>query len=92
MRSLTPFLMKKRVYISQSEVSKSIVVVSIVLTSLQVDVHVGGELVESLAEAGPDTPEHEAPPTSAEDVPDAGKRGHATLIFHILHLRVDYEF
>ncbi|XP_018518835.2 uncharacterized protein LOC108874780 [Lates calcarifer] len=39
-------------------------------SQLKVDVHVGGELVESLSEAGPDTPEQEAPPTSAEDEPD----------------------
>ncbi|XP_076580937.1 uncharacterized protein LOC143316959 [Chaetodon auriga] len=38
---------------------------------LKVDVHVGGELVESFTEEGPNTPEQEAPPTSAEDVPDA---------------------
>lgn len=41
---------------------------------LQVDVHVGGEQVESLAEAEPDTPEHDAPPTPSDDVPDAGKQ------------------
>ncbi|XP_026178253.1 uncharacterized protein LOC113139333 [Mastacembelus armatus] len=40
-------------------------------SQLQVDIHVGGELVESLAEVGPDTPEHVAPPTTAEEVPDA---------------------
>ncbi|GLD71927.1 uncharacterized protein AKAME5_002325100 [Lates japonicus] len=39
-------------------------------SQLKVDVHVNGELVESLSEAGPDTPEQEAPPTSAEDEPD----------------------
>ncbi|XP_008294371.1 uncharacterized protein LOC103367950 [Stegastes partitus] len=40
-------------------------------SELTVDVHVGGELVESLSEAGPDTPDKdEAPPTSAEDAPD----------------------
>lgn len=44
----------------------------VTVISLQVDVHVGGELVESLSEAGPDTPEQEAPPTSAEDEPDTG--------------------
>lgn len=42
-------------------------------TPLQVDVHVGGELVESLVEAGPDTAEQEAPPVPSEDAPDAGK-------------------
>ncbi|KAI3376591.1 hypothetical protein L3Q82_016473 [Scortum barcoo] len=40
-------------------------------SELTVDLHVGGELVESFAEAGPDAPEQEAPPTSAEDLPDA---------------------
>lgn len=44
------------------------------MPSLQVDIHIAGELVESFSEAGPDTPEQEAPPTSAEDVPDTGKR------------------
>lgn len=34
----------------------------------------GGEQVESLAEAEPDTPEHDAPPTPSDDVPDAGKQ------------------
>lgn len=38
------------------------------------DVHVGGEQVESLTEAEPDTPERDAPPTSSDDVPDAGKQ------------------
>ncbi|XP_008323225.1 uncharacterized protein LOC103389552 [Cynoglossus semilaevis] len=36
----------------------------------KVDVHVNGELVESVSEVGPDTAVDEAPPTSAEDVPD----------------------
>ncbi|XP_037614872.1 uncharacterized protein lratb.1 isoform X2 [Sebastes umbrosus] len=40
-------------------------------SELKVDVHVGGELAESFTEAGPDTPEQEAPPTSAQDQPDA---------------------
>ncbi|XP_028420118.1 uncharacterized protein LOC114545791 isoform X2 [Perca flavescens] len=40
-------------------------------SELKVEVHVGGHLVESFAEAGPDAPEQEAPPTSAEDEPDA---------------------
>lgn len=40
-------------------------------SELKVDVHVGGELVESLTEAGPHTPEQEAPPTSEDDAPDA---------------------
>uniref|UniRef100_A0A8P4KDD2 Uncharacterized protein n=1 Tax=Dicentrarchus labrax TaxID=13489 RepID=A0A8P4KDD2_DICLA len=40
-------------------------------SELKVDVHVGGELAESLAEAEPDAREQEAPPTSAEDAPDA---------------------
>ncbi|XP_026225019.1 uncharacterized protein lratb.1 [Anabas testudineus] len=39
-------------------------------SQLKVDIHMGGELVESFSEVGPDTPEHEAPPTSAEDIPD----------------------
>lgn len=35
------------------------------------DVHIDGELVETLSEAEPDTPEQaEAPPTSEEDAPD----------------------
>lgn len=41
-------------------------------SELKVDIHIGGELVESLTEAEPDTPEQEAPPTSAEDEHDAG--------------------
>lgn len=40
-------------------------------SQLKVDIHVGGELVESLSEAEPDTPVQEAPPTPTEDVPDA---------------------
>uniref|UniRef100_A0A3Q3AUM7 Si:ch73-132f6.5 n=2 Tax=Kryptolebias marmoratus TaxID=37003 RepID=A0A3Q3AUM7_KRYMA len=40
-------------------------------SQLKVDIHMGGELLETLSEAGPDTPEQdEAPPTSDEDVPD----------------------
>ncbi|XP_067436774.1 uncharacterized protein lratb.1 [Thunnus thynnus] len=39
-------------------------------SELKVDIHIAGELVESFSEAGPDTPEQEAPPTSTEDVPD----------------------
>nr|XP_046236050.1 uncharacterized protein lratb.1 isoform X2 [Scatophagus argus] len=39
-------------------------------SQLKVDIHVGGELVESVTEAEPDTPEQEAPPPSAEEVPD----------------------
>ncbi|XP_029283341.1 uncharacterized protein LOC115005596 isoform X2 [Cottoperca gobio] len=39
---------------------------------LKVHVHVGGELLESFSEAGPDTPEQEAPPTCTQDQPDAG--------------------
>lgn len=38
------------------------------------DIHIGGELVESLTEAEPDTAGQEAPPTSAEEEPDAGKQ------------------
>uniref|UniRef100_A0A671UE77 Si:ch73-132f6.5 n=1 Tax=Sparus aurata TaxID=8175 RepID=A0A671UE77_SPAAU len=38
-------------------------------SQLKVDVHVGGEQVESLAEAEPDTPEHDAPPTPSDDLP-----------------------
>ncbi|KAM4611638.1 uncharacterized protein ACJ7VT_012315 [Polymixia lowei] len=40
-------------------------------SQLKANVYIGGELVETLLEAGPDTPEQEAPPTSAEDVTDA---------------------
>ncbi|XP_035849772.1 uncharacterized protein LOC116035193 isoform X2 [Sander lucioperca] len=40
-------------------------------SELKVGVHVGGQLVESFVEAGPDAPEQEAPPTSAQDEPDA---------------------
>ncbi|KAM3591161.1 uncharacterized protein V6R79_023716 [Siganus canaliculatus] len=40
-------------------------------SELKVDIHVGGKLVESVTEAGPDRPEKEAPPTSEEDEPDA---------------------
>ncbi|XP_040887573.1 uncharacterized protein lratb.1 isoform X2 [Toxotes jaculatrix] len=39
-------------------------------SQLKVDVHVGGELLDSLSEVGADAPEQEAPPTSAEDIPD----------------------
>ncbi|XP_039996676.1 uncharacterized protein lratb.1 [Xiphias gladius] len=39
-------------------------------TQLKVDIYIGGELVESLSEVGPDTPEQEAPVASAQDVPD----------------------
>ncbi|KAG7236302.1 hypothetical protein INR49_001218 [Caranx melampygus] len=39
-------------------------------SEMTVDIHVSGELVESLSEAGPDTPEQDAPPTSTEDAPD----------------------
>ncbi|XP_068569174.1 uncharacterized protein lratb.1 isoform X3 [Cebidichthys violaceus] len=41
-------------------------------SQLKVDVHVGGELVETLEEAEPDTPEREAPPSAAQEEPDAG--------------------
>ncbi|XP_033507770.1 uncharacterized protein LOC117272809 isoform X1 [Epinephelus lanceolatus] len=41
-------------------------------SELKVDIHISGELVESLTEAEPDGPEQEAPPTSAEDEHDAG--------------------
>lgn len=41
-------------------------------SQLKVEIHIGGELVESLSEEEPDTPvQDEAPPTSVEDVPDA---------------------
>ncbi|XP_056225161.1 uncharacterized protein lratb.1 isoform X2 [Seriola aureovittata] len=40
-------------------------------SDLKVDIHVGGELLESLSEVGPD--EQEAPPTSAEDLPDTAE-------------------
>ncbi|XP_056156129.1 uncharacterized protein lratb.1 [Lampris incognitus] len=39
-------------------------------SQLKVDVHIGGELVDALSEAGPDIPDEEAPPTSAEELPD----------------------
>lgn len=42
--------------------------------SPQVDIHVDGELVESLTEVGPDAPEQEAPPILEDDEPDAGKQ------------------
>ncbi|XP_037335810.2 uncharacterized protein lratb.1 isoform X2 [Pungitius pungitius] len=38
---------------------------------VKVDVHVGGDLVETLEEAGPDPLEQEAPPTYAQEEPDA---------------------
>lgn len=41
---------------------------------MQVEIHVGGELVESLTEAEPDTPEQEALSTSAEEDPGTGKQ------------------
>lgn len=44
-------------------------------SELKVDLHIGGELVETLTEAGPDTPEQEAPPIPAQDEPDAGLPG-----------------
>ncbi|XP_073330826.1 uncharacterized protein lratb.1 [Pagrus major] len=40
-------------------------------SQLKADVHVGGQQVESLTEAEPDTPDQDAPPTSSDDVPDA---------------------
>ncbi|KAG8005897.1 hypothetical protein GBF38_004941 [Nibea albiflora] len=39
-------------------------------SELKVDLHVAGNLVESLVESGTDTPEQEDPPASTEDVPD----------------------
>ncbi|KAE8279519.1 hypothetical protein D5F01_LYC23108 [Larimichthys crocea] len=39
-------------------------------SELKVDVHVAGNLVESLVGSGADTPEQEDPPASTEDVPD----------------------
>ncbi|XP_034020027.1 uncharacterized protein lratb.1 isoform X2 [Thalassophryne amazonica] len=39
-------------------------------SELKVDIHIDGELVESLTEAGPETDEQEAPPTLTEDLPD----------------------
>ncbi|XP_069031638.1 uncharacterized protein lratb.1 [Embiotoca jacksoni] len=40
-------------------------------SQLKVDIHMGGELLDSFSESGPDTPEQEeAPPTSAEVTPD----------------------
>ncbi|KAF7641729.1 hypothetical protein LDENG_00273760, partial [Lucifuga dentata] len=44
-------------------------------SQLKVDIHVGGELVETLTEAEPDTPEQEAPPISAEDATDTDLPG-----------------
>ncbi|XP_056299331.1 uncharacterized protein lratb.1 isoform X2 [Pseudoliparis swirei] len=41
-------------------------------SQMKVDIYVGGELVETLEEAEPDTPEEEAPPTSVQDEPDEG--------------------
>lgn len=46
--------------------------VLLVVMSLQLDIHLDGEVVESLTEAGPDTPVSEAPPTWVDDEP-AGK-------------------
>ena len=47
----------------------------------QVDIHVGGELVESLLEVEPDTPEQEeAPPTPFQDIPDTGELTRRVLI------------
>ncbi|XP_077401505.1 uncharacterized protein LOC144035593 [Vanacampus margaritifer] len=40
-------------------------------SQLQLDIHVDGQWVESLSEAGHDMPEQEAPPTWAEEAPDA---------------------
>lgn len=40
-------------------------------SQLKVDVHLGGELVESLTEVEWDTPEQDTPPSSAEELPDA---------------------
>ncbi|KAF3698172.1 hypothetical protein EXN66_Car013853 [Channa argus] len=39
-------------------------------SQLKVDIHIGGELVESFSDVGPDTPEHQAPPSLAEDTTD----------------------
>lgn len=44
----------------------------VIVMSLQLDIHLDGEVVESLTETGPDTPVHEAPPTWVDDEP-AGK-------------------
>lgn len=58
------------------------------LMSFQVDIHLGGKLVESLTEAEPDTPvRDEAPPTSAEDTPDTGDQWHPDDQFPIDTLR-----
>lgn len=46
--------------------------VLLVVMSLQLDIHLDGEVVECLTEAGSDTPVHEAPPTWVDDEP-AGK-------------------
>lgn len=40
--------------------------------SLQVHIHLDGQLMESLTDAGPDAPVQEAPPTWVDDEP-AGK-------------------
>ncbi|XP_061524734.1 uncharacterized protein lratb.1 isoform X1 [Phycodurus eques] len=44
-------------------------------SQLQLDIHVDGQWVESLSEAGPDTPEQEVPPEGAEEAPDADLPG-----------------
>lgn len=39
------------------------------------DIHIGGQLVETLSEPGPEPPEQDkAPPTSEEDEPDTGEQ------------------
>ncbi|XP_071369202.1 uncharacterized protein lratb.1, partial [Centroberyx affinis] len=40
-------------------------------SQLKVDVHIGGELAETLSEAEPDASEQEATPPPAEEAPDA---------------------
>lgn len=64
------------------------------------DVHVAGELVESLTEVGPDSPEQaqgEAPPTSDQDVPDAGEQTFhflsvTQLVIIVQKIHQSYEF
>lgn len=39
-------------------------------SELKVDLQLGSEWVESMTEAGPDSPDHEAPPSSSKEEPD----------------------
>ena len=58
---------------NKSSVVEALVGLKTWVTSLQVDIHMDGELVESFSETGPDASEQEAPPTSAEDFQDKGE-------------------